>query len=589
MDLSIVSGTFNRIEYLKKMVYSVRKSIKYNLSYEIVLVDGGSTDGTQQWCARQDDIRLIQHESLLGAVKAFNDGAMAAIGDYVILANDDIEFVEDSIYQAWLWMQKNPECGMGCFYQDRDGRDWHVNGMPVARNGKQAWDFYGQVCIVPRWLGNECHWWGNYLHTYGGDNELASQIYTRGFKIQPIGSEGNPLAKIHDYEAMDRLREMNNIKGAKDPRSKGGHHPDSYAWGKRWEDKKTRLTGPTIIDNITIPNMNPEIARERIIYLPIYEQGWDIQKEQKRGLREALQRVGFCAEFDYVGQFHQLGKDKMIKNFSHLLNEVSPTLVLTQLHNGANISSHDIRRLRGLTPHAKWVNWNGDYWPENLLTPDGKELAKSFDLMTSVNLDAVEKYQQEGVNAQYWQIGFEPAGRTSEINEQSYDVAFLASGYSPDRQKFVRFLRSVRSFSLGLYGSGWPDNWSLGQNLYNFHEAAKVYRASKLALGDSQWPNSGFVSNRIFQILAAGNTALCHQWFRGIENLGLYDGQTCIIWQDFNDLEQKIIYYLANENERKQIADRGEKLALERHSFNARVRELFGMLRPQNEVDWRRW
>jgi glycosyltransferase involved in cell wall biosynthesis len=69
------------------MVKSARQSLSgcYGIQYEFVIVDGGSSDGTQKWCNSQSDIRLIEHLSLLGAVKAFNDGANAALGTYVVL------------------------------------------------------------------------------------------------------------------------------------------------------------------------------------------------------------------------------------------------------------------------------------------------------------------------------------------------------------------------------------------------------------------------------------------------------------------------------------------------------------------------
>jgi len=169
VDISIVSGTYNRIAYLEKMVQSVKQSIDgiYGLRYEIVLVDGNSNDGTQEWCNEQDDIKLIQHQELLGAVKAFNDGAYAANGKYVILANDDIEFLGDSIWLAYVYMLEHLDCGIGCFNQDRrrqhmadnDPHKYGVEFMPVVVDGnQQSWP-YGQVCIVPRWLGDKVGWW----------------------------------------------------------------------------------------------------------------------------------------------------------------------------------------------------------------------------------------------------------------------------------------------------------------------------------------------------------------------------------------------------------------------------------------------
>ncbi len=184
MDISIVSGTYNRIKYLKQMVKSAKQSFAncHGLKYEFILVDGNSQDGTQQWCEDQPDITLIRHPELLGAVKAFNDGAFAATGEYVILANDDIEFLGQSVLNAWVYMQENKACGIGCFLQDRERQHmpdnhpdkYRVENMPVVRNGEQSSEPYGQVCIVPKWLGDSVLWWGDYLVTYGGDNEISS-------------------------------------------------------------------------------------------------------------------------------------------------------------------------------------------------------------------------------------------------------------------------------------------------------------------------------------------------------------------------------------------------------------------------------
>lgn len=168
VDVAVVSGTFNRLYSLQRMVDSARQSATNGLSIEFWLTDGGSNDGTIKWCKSQPDIHLIEHGRLLGAVKAFNDSAYASNANYVVLGNDDITFMGQSILTAFLYMQTHPDCGMGCFYQDRerqhlddtDPNKWHVSVMPVAYRGRQNWMPYGQVCIVPKWLGDKVHWWG---------------------------------------------------------------------------------------------------------------------------------------------------------------------------------------------------------------------------------------------------------------------------------------------------------------------------------------------------------------------------------------------------------------------------------------------
>lgn len=119
MLVSIVSGTYDRLESLVRMVESARACVPFGIAYEIVIVDGGSQDGTIQWCGRQKDIRLIQHGELRGAINAFCDGAKAAQGDYVILANDDITFLPGSILAAIVHMETNEHCGAVAFMDDR--------------------------------------------------------------------------------------------------------------------------------------------------------------------------------------------------------------------------------------------------------------------------------------------------------------------------------------------------------------------------------------------------------------------------------------------------------------------------------------
>ncbi len=588
MDLSIVSGTYNRINYLQKMVESARQSLSgsYGLEHEFVIVDGGSVDGSQKWCKQQDDIRLIEQGQLLGAVKAFNEGAFASGGEYVLLANDDILFLGDSILRAYIYMQRYTDCGIGCFFQDRDRQymddsnpdKWKVEGMPAVYNNEQVWRPYGQVCLVLKWLGDKVGWWGDYLHTYGGDNELSSWVYEYGYKVSPV-----PLTKIHDEAPNDGLRKINNISGARDPKAVKGHHPDSWAWGRKWRDHSTGLVGGVIKDKPTM--VNTVETRERIVYLPIYEQGWDIQKEQKHGLRDALSKVGIVSEFDYLGINASVGHDQMIQELHKVCGVMQPTIVLTQIHNPDPITVADIERLMNSYPDSLFVNWNGDVWPDNLISEEGLELAGVFDLQTTVNRDVLEKYHAEGINAAYWQIGWEPDG-VGHNGGPEHEVVFLASGYSSKRQQLVKQLKSMK-WNLGLYGQGWPE--AQGQNLYNFIEACKIYRGAKISLGDSQWPETGFVSNRIFQALAAGGSALAHQWFRDMEHLGLIDGENIIVWKTFDELAKKIDYYLTHEDERKRIAEAGERLALERHSFDTRVAELMTMIGKPDEIETDGW
>ena len=86
---------------------------------EFMIVDGGSTDGTQEWLQSVPHVTLIQHTELVGAIIAFCEGAYRARGKYVLMANDDVTFHPGSIFKAVIHLEKNMTCGAVAFADNR--------------------------------------------------------------------------------------------------------------------------------------------------------------------------------------------------------------------------------------------------------------------------------------------------------------------------------------------------------------------------------------------------------------------------------------------------------------------------------------
>lgn len=556
-DISIVTGTYNRLASLKRFVTSVRQSVG-DFSYEIVLVDGGSTDGTIKWCKEQSDVVLIEQGSLLGAVKAFNAGAVAARGRYVILANDDIAFVDESILRAFAFMERYRSVGIGCFYQNRNGQDWHVERMPVVSpTGVQGSGWYGQVCIVPKWLGDKVGWWGDYLHTYGGDNEMSCNVLEAGYHVAPI-----ECACIADYEVQDNLRQLNGG----DPRKVKGMHPDS----KKWRDKWTRddKVGPVITK--TRRWDSPIKPKMRIMYLPLFEPGNTIQKRTKVGLRKALENRGAVLQHDYMEE----GLDMMFDRAA----AYNPDMIIFQIQNVNPFYPGTIKELRKEHPDAVLVNWNGDYHPENLFDQTYIEMMKQFDLVGHVTTQVDEEYRRAGINNFYWQIGYEKSDAKPLLETPEFDVVFLGNNYSPTRLALGQFLVNLREegIKVGLFGS-WPKNWANGNNLYDFDEGQRIMRKSKLIISTQQYPDGiGFVSNRLFQALASGGGMVLQQEFKGVHDLlGFKNNRHLVLWESLDELYECISTYLNNDRAREKIAMAGTEFTLDNHSFDRRVEELF--------------
>jgi glycosyltransferase involved in cell wall biosynthesis len=104
--VSIVLGTYNRLAFLQAAIASIRAS-RIEVPCEIIVVDGGSKDGTIQWLVGQRDIiTIVQHnrETIGKTTKRkrswgyfMNLGFKCAEGRYICLISDDSVVHPDTI------------------------------------------------------------------------------------------------------------------------------------------------------------------------------------------------------------------------------------------------------------------------------------------------------------------------------------------------------------------------------------------------------------------------------------------------------------------------------------------------------------
>ncbi len=89
--ISVVTPLFNCLPVTQAMVASLRASIPRRISYEVILVDDGSTDGTRDWLAGLGEpFRVVLNERNLGYAAATNRGAAIARGKILALMNNDL-------------------------------------------------------------------------------------------------------------------------------------------------------------------------------------------------------------------------------------------------------------------------------------------------------------------------------------------------------------------------------------------------------------------------------------------------------------------------------------------------------------------
>lgn len=86
---SIIILTYNNINYNRICIESIRKYTAAG-TYEIIIVDNNSTDGTKEWLKEQNDIKLILNDENVGFPRGCNFGIEAAEKDNdILLLNND--------------------------------------------------------------------------------------------------------------------------------------------------------------------------------------------------------------------------------------------------------------------------------------------------------------------------------------------------------------------------------------------------------------------------------------------------------------------------------------------------------------------
>ena len=121
--------------------------------------------------------------------------------------------------------------------------------------------------------------------------------------------------------------------------------------------------------------------------------------------------------------------------------------------------------------------------------------------------------------------------------EKQYDISFIGNIYG-DRKELIDGIGFNVNIITGAYG---PNH-------------SKEVSKTKINLN---FCTSNGASDRVYKILAAGGFLLSNDW-KNRENY-LTDGKDCVIFHDMEDLNNKIDYYLKNEEERNKIAQAGLK------------------------------
>ena len=105
--VSIILPTHNRAWCLRSTLVSVMEQTFHD--FELIVVDDGSTDGTDQVLAEFPGLVLLRNEKQSGVSHARNLGLERARASHICFLDSDDRWTPDKLEVQWRWMQSHPQ------------------------------------------------------------------------------------------------------------------------------------------------------------------------------------------------------------------------------------------------------------------------------------------------------------------------------------------------------------------------------------------------------------------------------------------------------------------------------------------------
>lgn len=127
MDVSVILVNYNTLHLTKECIDSIFEKTQ-GISFEIILVDNDSQDGSREQFSKDKRIIFIESGGNIGFGRANNLGVKKATGKYIFFLNTDTLLVNNAIKCFFDYCEEHSHDkfgGIGCLLQDKEGNTIH--------------------------------------------------------------------------------------------------------------------------------------------------------------------------------------------------------------------------------------------------------------------------------------------------------------------------------------------------------------------------------------------------------------------------------------------------------------------------------
>jgi N-acetylglucosaminyl-diphospho-decaprenol L-rhamnosyltransferase len=229
VDISMVIISLNSRRFVRGCIDSLRAAAWRAVTYEIVVVDNGSSDGTLDMLGRDDpDVVVLANAVNEGFCKAGNQGARRARGRHLLFLNDDTLILGDAVTRLVEWLDDHPQAGaIGSRLLNSDGTDQFSSGRRFTTPSAAL---FGRRSPLTR-LFPDAPWARSYLMSdridsrapYEVDWLSAAAMMVRRDAFEAAGGLAEDYYYFHEQIFFKRLKDA-SFGVFLDPESKIIHH-----------------------------------------------------------------------------------------------------------------------------------------------------------------------------------------------------------------------------------------------------------------------------------------------------------------------------------------------------------------------------
>ena len=199
--LAVVVATYNRLAHLRRCLDSI--AAHTGGPHEVVVVDGGSTDGTQEYLGQRAEVRPVVQAGLLGLPQAYNEVWRELDCDYTCWLSDDLELVADGLDLAVSVLDSNPEVGMVGLKMRDVGEGAKPYGGAISRYGIVNCN-HGVIRLD---LLREVGYFHEGYRAYMVDPDLTAAVLSAGATVVTT----KPVVLLHDRTDPVRREERESL------------------------------------------------------------------------------------------------------------------------------------------------------------------------------------------------------------------------------------------------------------------------------------------------------------------------------------------------------------------------------------------